>query len=281
MAHRNFLPVLLVAALICTSCATVPTVVERRQLAEDLVASADWHAFSLDAGQFALAGYAPAQFAPDDVLAVYIEGDGLAWISSSLPSSDPSPRDPLALRLALVHPSGNAVYLARPCQYVDAKRTGCAQRYWTEQRFAPETVAAMNAALDALKTRFGAQGLTLVGYSGGGNIAALLAASRTDVLRLVTVAGNLDHRAWTAHHRVRELAGSLNAADAAARLSGMPQTHFVGGRDQVIPSVLAEQWPRALLGQQQRNLHVIPDADHACCWVDRWPALWRAHVETH
>jgi pimeloyl-ACP methyl ester carboxylesterase len=246
-----------------------------------LAATADWQAFRFDTGHFSLTGYAPAHFSPDEALTIYLEGDGLAWIGRSLPSADPTPLDPLALRLALAQPAGNAAYLARPCQYADAEGTGCAQRYWTGERFAPETVAAMNDAVTALKTQFGAQRLTLVGYSGGGNIAALLAARRHDVVRLVTVAGNLDHRAWSAHHRVRELSGSLNASDVAERLSALPQIHFVGGRDQVITPVLAEQWPPALLGQQKRNLHVLPDADHGCCWADRWPALWRAHLETH
>jgi hypothetical protein len=45
----------------------------------------------------------------------YQSGDGLAWLSSDVPSSDPTPLDPLALRLALAKPARNAAYLARPC----------------------------------------------------------------------------------------------------------------------------------------------------------------------
>jgi len=39
-----------------------------------------------------------------------------AWLAVPRPSQDPTPVDPLALRLALVQPTGNAAYLARPCQ---------------------------------------------------------------------------------------------------------------------------------------------------------------------
>jgi hypothetical protein len=45
-------------------------------------------------------------------------------------------------------------------------------------------------------------------------VASLVAARRHDVVRLVTVAGNLDHLAWTTLHGVSPLTGSLNPADA-------------------------------------------------------------------
>ncbi|GAB2181920.1 hypothetical protein DLREEDagrD3_21430 [Denitratisoma sp. agr-D3] len=51
--------------------------------------------------------------------------------------------------------------------------------------------------------QLGARRLTLVGYSGGA--AALLAARCSDVVRLVTIAGNLDHRAWTRYHHITTL----------------------------------------------------------------------------
>ena len=132
------------------------------------------------------------------VLTVYIEGDGLAWRTRSIPSTNPTPIDPVGLKLALAHPLGNAAYLARPCQYVGGHTArGCDQSYWTNKRFAREVIESSNEALTTLKLEFGARHLQLVGYSGGGAVAALLAAKRDDVIRLVTVAGNLEHLAWT------------------------------------------------------------------------------------
>ena len=52
-------------------------------------------------------------------LTIYIEGDGQAWLTRTQPSLNPTPRNPLALRLAALDKSENVVYLARPCQYVD------------------------------------------------------------------------------------------------------------------------------------------------------------------
>jgi dienelactone hydrolase len=269
------LPAVLLAALL-TACAALPTFEERRTHADALAAVHGWQASAISGGKFNLVAYAPRRYEHNVNLAIYIEGDGFAWVSPALPSTDPTPRDPLALRLALAHPQGNAVYLARPCQYVDALRTGCAKRYWMESRFAVAVVTATSEAIDVLKQRFGAERLTLVGYSGGGAVAALLATQRSDVERLVTVAGNLDHRAWTAHHRVAPLSASLNPVDGPNRLATVRQIHFIGELDRVIPPALTRGLPAEFLGPQSRNLHLIPAYDHVCCWAQDWPRRWLA-----
>lgn len=269
---RSLFPALLLFLL--AACGSIPSPRERQFHADTLAMQKNWQSLRLTAGRFDLLAYTQRDIVADETLTIYIEGDGFAWVTGTMPSTDPTPREPLALKLALAHPGGNAAYLARPCQYVDAEQTGCAQRYWTEMRFAEEIIASESLAVDTLKQLFGARQLILVGYSGGGAVAALLAARRDDVTRLVTVAGNLDHHAWTAHHHVEPLSGSLNAADVADRLAHLPQTHYVGAKDRVIPSTLAQLWPRAIIGPQAANLHVIPDADHACCWVKQWPELF-------
>ncbi len=239
-----------------------------------------WQAMELAVAPFTLTSFVPVQFAPQDVLTVYLEGDGMAWIDGA-PSSDPTPRDPLALRLAMAHPAGNAAYLGRPCQYVGAEQARCAQRYWTNARNAPEVVAALGAALDELKQRFGARSLVLVGYSGGGALAVLLAAERQDVARIVTVAANLEHRAWTAHHGLRPLDLSRNAVDVADKVAAIPQAHWIGGRDRIVPEQLARGWPQALTGPQGANLKVVPEFTHSCCWAEHWPQLTDGQFRKH
>ncbi len=76
----------------------------------------------------------------------------------------------------------------------------------------------MSKALNQLKKRFKAKSLTVVGYSGGGAIAALLAAERDDIDRLVTVADNLDYRAWTSKNRMKPLKGSLSPVEHMDKL---------------------------------------------------------------
>jgi hypothetical protein len=269
---RLIAAVLLIA--IISACAAIPAPAERRRHADGLAATRDWQAIPLVVSGFSLLAYVPAKIEPSAVLTVYIEGDGFAWVTGSRPSADPTPRDPLALRLALAHPDRNAAYLARPCQFANAELTGCAERYWTDERFAPEVIAATDQALDVLKTRSGAKRLNLVGYSGGGAVGMLVAARRQDIDRLVTVGGNLDHVAWTTHHRVQPLIGSLNPVAVAVKLNGVRQWHFAGGRDRVVPPWLIEEFASRFAAAQRPHIHTERDFDHLCCWAENWGALW-------
>lgn len=267
-------PLLGLALLVLSACAQIPAPAERLAHAESLATAHGWRRFEIPAGLFVLATWQPAQVSPDARLTVYIEGDGLAWIGRSIASADPTPGDPLALRLALAQPRGNAAYLARPCQFTDAEATGCDPAWWTGRRFSAEVVAATGQAIDALKQRFNARKLTLVGYSGGGAVAALVAARRQDVDRLVTVAGNLDHREWTTRHAVLPLEGSLNPADEVAALERVQQWHWVGGRDRVIPPELAQSFAGRFPPGRRPEVILEAEFDHRCCWVEQWPALW-------
>lgn len=264
-----------IATILLAACAVLPTPAERRSHADLLAAARDWRAQVIATDSFDLVAYAPAHIKPGDMLTVYIEGDGFAWLSSSTPSADPAPRDPLALRMALAQPHGNAAYLARPCQYVDAAAIGCKVKYWTSHRFAPEVVAACDQAVEQLKQQFGAGTIELVGYSGGGAIATLIAARRQDVVRLVTVAGNLDHQAWTRLHHDASLTGSLNPASHWPTLVNVPQVHFFGGNDRNVPVEVAKSFQARFPKSQQPRLQLVDGFDHTCCWVEKWPELYR------
>lgn len=270
---------LLLLALACVACNTIPSPEQRRRFADELAAQRGWQSTRLPAEHFDLIAYHAARAAPAERLTIYIEGDGFAWLSPSQPSSDPTPREPLALRLALAQPEGNAAYLARPCQYVGAAASNCGSRYWRGARFAPEVIAATNRAIDALKRRFGAHRLTLVGYSGGAAVALLTAARRDDVDSVVTVAGNLDHRAWTTHHRLTPLAESLDPVDQLETLASIPQWHFVGGRDDNITPALVQDFAQRFSTQPRPRVQIEPAFDHHCCWADAWPALWRTTAD--
>jgi dienelactone hydrolase len=265
-------------ALLCVAlvaCASVPSPDERKDLADALAARRGWQARTIRAGGFALAAYLSETPRRSASLTIYIEGDGLAWLARSQPSSDPTPGDPVGLRLALAHPHGQAAYLARPCQYVVAEATACDSRYWMQARFAPDVIHAMNQAIDALAQRIGASELTLVGYSGGGAVAALVAARRSDVVRLLTVAGNLDHAAWTKHHAVSPLFDSLNPVDEVAALKSIPQWHAVGSEDTNTTPALLRAYADHFPPSQRPAIHIEPGFDHHCCWAERWPELWR------
>jgi dienelactone hydrolase len=237
--------------------------------------AAGWQKLAFRTDRFDLAGYARIGNPADPSLAVFIEGDGVSYITRTEISPDPTPEHPVALQMAVKHPATNVLYLARPCQFTGGyKARGCEPVFWTTARFAPEAVGAMDQALSQFMAARGLRSVTLYGYSGGGTMAALLAARRQDVAGLVTVAGVLDHRAWTSHFGDAPLRYSLNPADSAATLRAIPQRHFVGQRDVTVPPALTQAYAR----QAHLNnaaVTVVPRADHTCCWADLWPDLAR------
>jgi pimeloyl-ACP methyl ester carboxylesterase len=210
---------------------------------------------------------------PGGVLTIYIEGDGRAWLNPWQPSTDPTPTDPIALRLAVGDPSRPLLYLARPCQFETF--AGCAQPLWTNGRLSPEVVAVYQQLLDGALHRTGSTRLALIGYSGGGALAALLAERRRDVAWLVTVAGDLDLAAWTRLRRLAPLSGSLDPADDVMAIEALPQVHFTGADDEVVPAAVAESFLRRFRAGNAARLIVVPHFDHGCCWAASWPQLLR------
>jgi hypothetical protein len=205
---------------------------------------------------------------------VYIEGDGYAWATSSDPSSDPTPLNPLALRLAAADSAPSVLYLARPCQFRPAgTRDSCDTSFWTSHRFAESVVAALDGAIDRTLPPSPRRRLTLIGYSGGGGLAVLLAARRTDVAAVVTVAGNIAHGVWTSHHKVSPLRGSLDPIDSADRLAGVRQLHLTGANDGIVPRLIADTFARRSPASACIRVVTIADAAHDKGWLENWPAL--------
>ncbi|MDP2809898.1 MAG: alpha/beta hydrolase, partial [Rhodocyclaceae bacterium] len=160
------------------------------------------------AGPFRLAAFVRRTAAGSETLSIYIEGDGAPWDTPWHPPRDPTPVKPVALAMALADTAPAVSYLSRPCQYLDeAALRQCDSAWWMGRRFAPEVVAAYDEAIARLKSDFGARRIRLVGHSGGGVIAALLAFRRTDVEQLVTVAAPLALTEWVAWHDITPLTG--------------------------------------------------------------------------
>ncbi|AOO64600.1 alpha/beta hydrolase [Sulfurospirillum halorespirans] len=193
---------------------------------------------------------------------IVIEGDGYAWKSASIPSSNPTPHDPVGWRLATSIHADNVLYLARPCQYLnEIELQACSVSDWTDGRFAQKWVLIMNEAISTIKARYGYSEIILVGYSGGGTMAALLATRRNDVSLLISVASPLDVSAWSAYHRVSPLLQSLDPSDERAKLSTIAQIHIVGQNDKVVPPLLAREFISGYVSSKKARIIEV-EADH-------------------
>jgi predicted esterase len=247
--------------------------------ADTIAGKSGWIRQQIATPGFTLRAYHTSYLTGHKELAVYIEGDGVAWVTPTVISSDPTPDTPLTLELAVQDPTPNRLYLARPCQYAsESELSRCNPAFWTSHRYAPEVVESLNAAIDQSKRESSAQSLYLFGYSGGGNLAVLLAARRTDVAKVVTIAGNIDHAAWTTLHGDTPLFGSLNAAAEADATSGIPQIHFSGAKDDTVPASIAASYRNRARDRSHIAVVSVAGADHQCCWVQKWQQLLRQYV---
>ena len=272
--------ILAVLCLVLGGCVFSGGAFEKRlDLAEAIAAGAGMQELQVGTGPFILTTYYKItnKNAP---LSVYIEGDGFAWASRTRLSANPTPKDAFALQLAALDNSPNVVYIARPCQYTPiVPGDNCVPKYWSGSRFSEEVVTSVNRAISHYAKQFNKPSINLVGYSGGAAVAALIAARRGDVSSLRTVAGNLDHVAVNKYHKVDYLDNSLNPVDISNKLKNLPQYHFVGVDDEIIPlSIVAKFAKKTNQGGNCAKVHSVNGATHYSGWKNLWPALLQRPV---
>jgi len=252
-------------------CTALPHGQDPRDGAAGIAAAAGLLAAREQAGPFDLLTYRRGLDAGNAPVSIYIEGDGRAW-RGRRPPRDPTPYTPTGLRLAAADPGPAVLWIARPCMYLDdPQRMRCERQWWTSHRYASEVVIALDALIDRVVGR--ERGVVLIGHSGGGVLATLLAARRTDVRGLITVCSPLDLEHWVRHHEVTPLYGSLDPMAVASLLGDVPQHHFAGSRDPVVPPEIVQRFVRALPQPNRARLEIAPRDDHDCCWVERWREL--------
>jgi len=264
----------LVLSLFLSGCLTVPSAAERLSTADTVAQESGFHRSKVRTAPFLLTAYSRIR-EPGQELHVYIEGDGYAWVTRNRVSGDPTPRHPVAFELAAQDPAPNVVYLARPCQYTPMEMDpACEEAYWTYRRFSEEVVGSMNQAVDKFVKDAQSPGIHLIGYSGGGAVAALVAARRPDVKSLRTVAGNLDPDGLNEYHEVSPLdEDSLDPMEVAEKLSAIPQYHFTGSEDPIVPAFIAEHFAEKSGGGGCIHVERVNGADHVNGWVEAWPRL--------
>lgn len=198
-------------------------------------------------------------------LRVYIEDDGNKALESQ-GSSNPTPKGLMLVKLALNDPAPSA-YLARPCQYVWSER--CEPKEWSERRFSPSVITSYQEALEFLKEIYHNQTFELVGYGGGGTVALLLAATRTDVIRVQTLGGNITPTTWSRFHQMAPLQGSIDPIRFAKKLQIIPQRHLVGKNDLEVPQAVAEAYMIGLPEADCLDVTLV-EADHSQGWEEAW-----------
>lgn len=202
-------------------------------------------------------------------LRVYIEGDGFAWRNRYTISFNPTPKNPVSLKIAAADKNPNVLYIARPCQYVKYQFDKlCNNKYWTGARFSKEVVDSTNEIIDKFVKKYQFKEVNLFGYSGGAAVAVIAAAKRDDVSLIGTVAGNLNHKLLMNIHQVTPLNDSLDAIDFARQVKDIEQFHLIGAKDKIVPAKVIMSFANRvnLLGGKAK-FKIINDANHQ---YDKW-----------
>lgn len=209
--------------------------------------------------------------ADDPLLVLFIDGDGSPWVDGGRRiAADPTPRVPLALALAAATKT-SVLYLGRPCYLETAMPPECVPELWTTQRYSAAIVASMSAAAGSFIAANHFERVLLVGYSGGGTLAALMAQDLPGAVGFVSIAGNLDPDAWAKLHGYLPLAGSLNPALQPALPASLPQWYLVGQRDTNVPAAATARYMERIAPDRVWS---YPRFDHVCCWAAEWPAIF-------
>jgi len=235
----------------------------RINLANSIAKKGNLQKIDIDTDDFRLRGYLK-NIANSEILKVYIEGDGFAWINRYTISPNPTPINPQALRFASWDKSDTVLYLARPCQYNITKN--CTNKYWTDDRFSSIVIDNINQAITKIKKITNSKKIELIGFSGGGAIATIVASKRDDVIKIITIAGNLNHKLLSEYHHISYMKGSLNPVDIASKISNIPQIHYVGAKDKIIPIIIANSFLKASSNKKSIKINIIKDASHHKGW---------------
>jgi poly(3-hydroxybutyrate) depolymerase len=212
---------------------------------------------------------AASQFRDNAPLWVFIDGDGRPWINGGRePAQNPTTSRPIALELA-ARTQRPVLYVGRPCYDRQTLESRCSASWWTDARYSLTVVQSLAAAIRRYQQQSPFKRLVLVGYSGGGVLAELVAHELSDVTAVITIAANLDISAWTEYHGYLPLTASLNPA-AMETMAGWPEIHLLGEDDEVVP-------PHTVDRYFQRNPRSVvwryPNYGHVCCWREEWPRI--------
>lgn len=180
----------------------------------------------------------------------YIEGNG-----------NPTPADPMALKLAAKDPYINVVVLSRPCQYTQNKLCENPE-IWTRQQYSPEILREMEEIVVYYIQKYKAPDVEFVAYDGGAPIAFNLALQLGRVNKVVTVAGILDMDSYAIQNGLPSYVNAKNPMKSISQLSQIPQIHYVGGKDKETTPAMAERFVSKLQNPKMALVRVAPDMGH-------------------
>ncbi len=206
------------------------------------------------------------------ILHIYLDGDGSAWVNHRWISSNPTPRNHLLLRL-MRQDKNTSLYIGRPCYFGLSQSPQCTSKLWTSHRYSPTVIDSMVVVIDKMIKHYQARHIILIGYSGGGALAVLIAEKLPNIKGIITIAANLDIKAWADDHGYSPLTGSLNPINQQPLAKNIFQLHLAGRKDNNIKIKHIKSYAQK---QYLTQVRVFDDYDHHCCWEKIWPSILKS-----
>jgi pimeloyl-ACP methyl ester carboxylesterase len=210
---------------------------------------------------------------------VVIEGDGQPWRNRFQVANDPTSASPLLLEWLSVT-EHTALYLGRPCYFgqreVNApvppvRITGqllnkqCDAYWYTFGRYSQVVVDSLVQALQKLAAE---RCLILLGHSGGGTLAMLIARQLPTVSAVVTLSGNINVTAWQQYHQFTPLMGSLDPSKLSPLAARISQIHIAADQDtSILPIWISQE------AQRQHAAYQLWTISGHRQWQQAWSKL--------
>ncbi len=209
---------------------------------------------------------------------VFIEGDGTPWVLGRWPARRPIVKKPVAYQL-WQNTQTIALYLRRPCYFDNtgfnvssfastlASTTtlpgSCTANWWTTDIYSQGVIRALRTELEAVLQQHTISRYILIGHSGGGTLAMLLAANMPQKPQLIiTLAGNLRPAKFNQAHK-------LPKSTLKLPLINTPQWHYSGAQD----SVIANSTQKICHKQPNAHCYSLANTQHSDGWLAHWPAI--------
>jgi hypothetical protein len=200
-------------------------------------------------------------------LRIFVEGDGTPWTRQNRMAVDPTPTNPVLLRMLAISP-GPAVYLGRPCYFGLATDKGCRPGLWTSDRYGQEVVDSMCSAANTISRARGATSVQLVGYSGGGAIVVGMRSCTERLVAITTVAANLTPERWTELHGYLPLDDLTPLAPGAAVAHSVSEVHWQCQDDLNVPPAITDEYFAS-------NTHAVRRIIRDCTHAKGWERVWQ------
>ncbi|WP_107271929.1 dienelactone hydrolase family protein [Photobacterium sanctipauli] len=225
----------------------------------------DYQSFTIYSGLYThKVWYKEAEIESEEIH-IYIDGDGKPWKNRFFISSDPTKKSSVIQSL-MDFDYNEKVYFGRPCYHGFSYE--CRSEDWTYDRYGSHIIKSMNDALTEYLNKkvknFKSKKIILIGYSGGGAIAVLMARELKYVSKVITLAGNLDIDSWVNLHGYTYLNGSVNPVDLTYGHANLNWLFFFGGEDKNVPYEVMQS--NIEIAFPDAKIMVLPGVAHTTGW---------------